>query len=245
MRLKGTPAFMSFRALTGRRHVHSLRDDLESFLYVVLYAALRWLPVDSPQTLRWWMTDFFSAPHPSGDGGGANQKLANAINRRYTADLESTTSPHVVLWLNRATDLHYKEEVPNPLWNNGEELRKMWEEVLAQDLPSDDRIEKEIEGVKTRKDGPYHATFTSTTSTQDLYRSRNDPTRPPPPPSKRPFTHSVDDSVPPPVPKPSKRSRIEMRARSHRDEDSMTRVDSAAMSLGGTSAPSSEGHTDE
>ena len=238
---------MSYRALIGQGHMHSLKDDLESFIYVVLYAALRWLPVDSPQTLRWWMTDFFSAPQPSGADGGSDRKLVNAVSRRYTEKLQSTKSPHVVLWLNKATALHYKDGLPNHLWNDGEELKKMWEEILAQDLPSDDRIENQIEGVKTREGVPYHATFTSTTSTQDLYRSRNDPIySPPPTPSKRPLAQSVDDSVPPPVQNPSKRSRMETRAMSvgnRGDDDLMTGVDSAAMSLGGTSAPSSEGHT--
>ncbi|KAF9642368.1 hypothetical protein BDM02DRAFT_3072078, partial [Thelephora ganbajun] len=41
---KGTPAFMSFKALKVQGHVHGLKDDLESFIYVVLYGALRWLP---------------------------------------------------------------------------------------------------------------------------------------------------------------------------------------------------------
>ena len=58
--LKGTPAFMSIAAsYTNTNHVHSLKDDLESILYIVLYCALLWLPVTSSKTLDWWLTYFF------------------------------------------------------------------------------------------------------------------------------------------------------------------------------------------
>ena len=237
----------------GNGHVHSLKDDLESFIYVILYAALRWLPVESSDTLHWWITSFFSAPRANGKGGGGDFKAMNAVFRRYTSDLCSTMSPCVVGWLRAAMDLHYKNGMPNPLWDDGEELKKMWEEVLAKDLPSNDRVENQIKGMKTRKDGTLHATYTSATSTQDLYRSRNEPTHPPPPtPPKRPLARGVDNDVLSPASQPSKRSRTGRRPQtwstsvgSRRDEDLMTGVDSGTMSLGGTSALSSEGHTDE
>jgi len=203
---KGTPAFMSFKALLGDGHVHSLNDDLESLIYVVLYAALRWLPVKSLHPLNWWITEFFSAPCPDGRGGGADPKWINALSRRYTSDLHSTTSPSIVHWLMAAMDLHYKGENPNPVWNDGNELKKLWEEVLAADLPSDDRVVNPIPGMKTRNNGSLHATHTPATSTQILYRSRNESPRPPAP-AKRPRAHSADSSVPPPSHKPAKRSR--------------------------------------
>ena len=43
-------------------HVHELKDDLESLLYVVLYCALLWLPVETSLDLDWWLTGFFSIP---------------------------------------------------------------------------------------------------------------------------------------------------------------------------------------
>ena len=249
MHPKGTPAFMSFQTLIGRGHVHCLRDDLESFLYVVLYAALRWLPVELSETLDWWIADFFSAPRAYGHGGGAGLKGSNAAFRWYTSGLRSTTSFHVVNWLNAATDLHYKDGAPNPLWDDGKALREMWEKVLAEDLPSNNRVVNQIPGMKTRDDGSLHATHTSATSTQGLYRSRNEPTRPPAAtPAKRPHSYSAENSVFPPALKPSKRSRrgLEPQMRSmsvgnYRWEDLMTGVDSPTTSLGDTSPLPSEG----
>jgi len=251
MGLKGTPAFMSFNVLIKTGHVHSLEDDLESFIYVVLYAALRWLPVESGISLRWWMTSFFGAPNPSVAVavGGALPKLGSAIWRNPTSTLHSTTSSHVVDWLKAAMELHYKDAVANPQWNGGKELRKMWEEVLAAELPSNDRVVNLVPGMKFRGDGFLHATHTSATSMQDLYRSRDASTPPPEPaPLKRLHTYSADDSVLPPAPKPSKRSRKgqqpQTRSTSMGDDDMMTGLASATISLGGTNALSSEGSTD-
>jgi len=242
---KGTPAFMSFKALLGDGHVQSLNDDLESLIYVVLYAALRWLPVKSLHPLNWWMTKFFGAPCPDGRGGSADTKWINAMSRRYTSDLHSPTSPSVVHWLMAAMDLHYKGGTPNPVWNDGKELKKLWEKVLAENLSSDDRVVNEILGMETRNNGSLHVTHTSATSTQILYRSRNESPRPATA-AKRSRAHSADSSVPPPSPKPAKRSRSgrqpqveSMSVENRRDED----VDSATMSSGSTSALSSEEST--
>jgi len=243
---KGTPAFMSFKALLGDGHVHSLNDDLESFIYVVLYAALRWLPVESSYLLNWWMTEFFSAPRPDGTHGGAVHKMGSAIFRVATSTLRSTTSHRVVYWLKAAMDLHYKGGSPNPVWNDGKELKKLWEEVLAAELPSDDWFANPMPGIKT---GNNHATHTSATSTQVLYGSRNESPHPPTP-TKRSRAHSTDSSVPPPSPKPAKRSRSGRQPQAgstsvgnRRDEDLMTGIDSTTMSLGSTSALSSEEST--
>jgi hypothetical protein len=105
-------------------HMHSLNDDLESFIYVVLYAALRWLPVQSSEgrDLKVWLTTFFRAPNATFDHGGRDAKLANAFDRAYTWDLSSTESMEVIRWLNDAMDLHYKGGIPNPLWEDGKAL---------------------------------------------------------------------------------------------------------------------------
>lgn len=80
MHSKGIPAFMSIKALNNLQgHVHHLKDDLESFICVVLYAILRRLPVRSKLPLNWWMSVFFGAPNPDGKAlrgpykGPANQ----------------------------------------------------------------------------------------------------------------------------------------------------------------------------
>lgn len=234
MRLKGTPAFMSIKALNNvQGHVHSLKDDLESFIYVVLYASLRWLPVQSKFALNWWMSEFFGAPAPNGLGGGADPKQVNAIDRKYTSDLSSAGSLHVVDWLKAAMDIHYKDGFANPVWNDGKALRTMWEGVLAEDLPSNDRYVNPVPGMQIREDYSLHATYTVVTSSQDLYRYRNDPPQPfVPTPAKRPHTLSAEDSSSQYDSSP-KRSRPQTRsasagsrARSCEDEDLMTGLES-------------------
>lgn len=131
--LKGTPAFVSIDAsYTDGSHVHSLGDDLESILYVVLYCALLWLPVTSPnRTLEWWLTSFFHIPrHP---GGGAPEKTLNASQRMFTKHLKSVKSPAILDWLNAAMDLHYSGGFPNPAWDDGKALGAMWKEMLDKD----------------------------------------------------------------------------------------------------------------
>jgi len=205
---------MSIKALGGRNHLHDLKDDLESFIYVVLYAALRWLPVESSFDLHWWMTDFFSAPLPGGSGGGEDRKFINASIRKYTSDLNSKESPHVVDWLTGAMELHYKNAIPNPLWDDGKALGKFWEGILARDLPSNDRRVNPIPGIKIQPGGSLQATYTAATSAQDLYWYRNDPAQSvAPPPAKRSGAYSADDNFPRPTSRPSKRPRTGKRPR--------------------------------
>ena len=60
-----------------------LKEDFESFIYVVCRP--RWLPMESPSNLRWWMTEFFGAPRPDGSGGSKDQKSMDALIREYTS----------------------------------------------------------------------------------------------------------------------------------------------------------------
>ena len=247
VRLKGTPAFMSIGALLGDEH--GLKDDMESFIYVVLYAALRWLPVQPSQGLDWWMTRFFSAPQADGSEGGADLKMSNAMCRRYASDLSSTESQHIVNWLAAAMDLHCKDRVFNPGGIDGMALGEMWEEVLAMDLPTNCRVVNPIPGMKAQDDGSLHPMFTAATSTQDLHRSRNEPIPlHAPTPIKRSRSHSMVDSALLLAQKPQKRPRTGRRpqtrstsAGNRGEGESMAGVDSAATSSGDTGTLTSEG----
>ncbi|KAF9644190.1 hypothetical protein BDM02DRAFT_3122282, partial [Thelephora ganbajun] len=202
--LVGTPAFMSFKALKVQGHVHGLKDDLESFIYIVLYGALRWLPVKSPFGLGSWLTGFFSAPHPNRIGDGAVVKFMNALERTYTSSLSSTQSTQVIEWLNAAMDLHYNG-VANPLWDDGKALRKMWERFLARELPSNDRCVNSVPGMKIGEGHSLHVTYTVATSSKDLYRHRDKPPQRLPRPTKRLWI--VDDDDPHPATRAVKRLR--------------------------------------
>jgi hypothetical protein len=164
--------------------VHSLKDDLESILYVVLYCALRWLPVDTSFGLDWWLNSFF-AIYKSGVGGG--DKALNAMHRVYTASLTTTGSRDILDWLNAAMDLHYHAEKgpdparPNPAWDNGKALEAMWKETLANELPHDDRRENPIPNLILGGAYSFHATYTADATLTALFDSRNGRSSPPPP----------------------------------------------------------------
>ena len=140
-------------------HIHKLKDDLESILYVVLYCALLWLPVTSSQDLDWWLTEFFSVDR--GRGRGASYKEVNAIVRDYTIHLETTRSQAVLDWLNAALDLHYLNHRPNPVWDDGKALEDMWKESLKGELPEDDRHENPVSDVTRREQYSLHLTITA------------------------------------------------------------------------------------
>jgi len=149
-------------------HVHAMKDDLESLLYVVLYCALLWLPVESSSGLNWWLSDFF-CPHGRGGEAGAPVKLLNAATRFYTGGLRSAQGQAVLDWLNAAMDLHYcpmggPNPGPNPVWDDGNALKTMWEETLTKDLPNDDWHENTIPDTVLREDGFLHATHTVSTT---------------------------------------------------------------------------------
>ena len=186
---------MSIEALVVKNHKHGLKDDLESFIYVVLYAALRWLPVESLGRLDWWLTDFFGVPDPHGYGGGTSAKSLNALRRSYTSSLSSTESVRVVEWLNDAMNLHYKGQAANPLWDDGKALKEMWERCLAGNLPCNDRCVNPVDGMRFREGPPIRATHTVTTSSTKLYGSHVGlPGSNTPAPGKRP--RAVDDGGP-------------------------------------------------
>ena len=161
---------MSIDAMKSRNHVHTLEDDLESLIYVVLYAALRWLPVgSSADHLEWWFRNFFGAPNSDGRGGGGDHKNSNAQYRDYTENLETAKSPQVMQWLNDAMDLHYKDKLPNPAWKGGKALKEMWEKCLEGELPDDDRCINPVPQIRIAKRDTFDATHTAGTSLTSLY----------------------------------------------------------------------------
>lgn len=164
----GTPAFMSIKALMVQGHTHRLEDDLESFIYVILYASLRWLPVVSPTfPLDWWLTEFFSAPNLA--GGGGDKKLANAMYRTYTQTLDGAKATDVMQWLNKAMDLHFTDETSNPKWSDGKALDEMWTEFLQRTLPVGDRYENQVPDMAFRRTYSLAATYTAVTSSSPLF----------------------------------------------------------------------------
>ena len=178
---------MSINALVMGSHKHGLKDDLKSFIYMVLYAALRWLLVELSGRLDWWLTDFFGVPDPHGYGSGTSAKSLNALCHCYTSSLHSTESVQVIEWLSDAMNLHYKAQVANPLWDDGKALKEMWERCLAGNLPHNDWCVNPVDGMWFREGPPIHVTHTVTTSSTKLYGSHVGlPRSNTPAPAKRP-----------------------------------------------------------
>ena len=214
--IKGTPAFVSIAAsFTATNHTYRLKDDLESILYIVLYCALKWLPVTSSLGLYWWLTQFFSVE--PGEVGGAPPKIANASGRYYTKSLTTTRSQAVLDWLDAAMDLHYhadKEDSlggPNPTWNDGKALEQMWKKTLEGELPEDDSCTNPVPGMIRQEDRPLNATYTADTTSTVLFASRGAPL---PPPSTIDTmsmgpSECSDAMLPPPSPITTKRTASE------------------------------------
>lgn len=173
--------------LLRKNPTHCLEDDLESFIYLILYAYLRWLPAESSLGLEWWFTTFFRAPGYMGCCGGGDAKNANAVFRRYTSRLGSAKSPQVIQWLSNAVDLHYSNKFPNPVWNGGKALGEMWKNFLQTELPLADRCVNRIIGVEFFEDHPLYTTYTITTSFAGQHAQHNDSLQlPVSAPTKRP-----------------------------------------------------------
>jgi len=137
-------------------HVYKLKDDLEAFIYIVLYSALRWLPVASDRPLEWWLDEFFTSASTSKN---YVCKGLNAIDRRFTEGLKSKGNVDVLDWLREAMDLHYKDRFPNPLWDDGRAFGDMWRKKLEANK---DRLERKTGTIGVKFEEPHlRATFTA------------------------------------------------------------------------------------
>lgn len=94
----------SARAIASWQPRHTFGDDMESMIYVVLYCALLWLPLEEPGS---WdvkhvldMFDFFT-PWQDGVALGGVLKSMNLTNRSCTNKLQWTT-PTIQQWLSEA-----------------------------------------------------------------------------------------------------------------------------------------------
>jgi len=148
---------------------HSLRDDLESFIYIVLFCALRWLPITSKTRMRWWLSQFFSH-----EGSTGKESILTLMEELATVKCKG-----VLNWLKLATDLHFGVRSPDTamMREEGEPdmLKLIWEEEIRKELPQDDRRSKpkKLLEVKFRDKRPLHATFAVTTPIhQDNQSSR-------------------------------------------------------------------------
>ena len=127
---------------------HTLADDMESLLYVVLYAALRWLPHDYPDyALSDLLQHFFEArTDVRGIPHGGTYKLGNAEYRGTTREIDFKDTSFQE-WLNTVLDYHCP---PEPLkeayagrWSDPSHLDRYWAEFLrTHELARNDRLSR-------------------------------------------------------------------------------------------------------
>ena len=183
-----------------KTYVHKLKDDLEAFIYIVLYSALRWLPVKSEHSLEWWLDEFFTVVPAADWCGSPVHKKLNASDRTFTKGLKSKASTKVLEWLRAAMDLHCNR-ILNPLWDDGKVLGDMWRRKLEDDIPNKDRQEDKARSIGFRDKQPLPATLAARPSIRlpkDAQRSIHSPTS-----AKRPRSVHVDRAEG----SPSKRSK--------------------------------------
>ncbi|KIM35938.1 hypothetical protein M413DRAFT_32165 [Hebeloma cylindrosporum] len=100
----GTWFFMSIKLLKDPTSIYILQDDLESFCYVVIYLALRYLPHNRVSVLPAIMANVFEHQYivPTGVlGGGGKASMVHA--RGYIGeDLEFTDHKPLTAWIDTA-----------------------------------------------------------------------------------------------------------------------------------------------
>lgn len=129
----------------GDGYRHTFQDDMESFFYVVLYAALRWLPHNHIEELGNIMSRYFNEYHefegnPEGGRAKASNREGNGSDFTNKFHWEDE---HLAKWINQCILLQEKYRGKQPDWTE-KNLRELWEEINGKHLPNDDRIEHKI-----------------------------------------------------------------------------------------------------
>ncbi|KAJ8470015.1 hypothetical protein ONZ51_g8612 [Trametes cubensis] len=151
--------FVSIGVLLRYPRPHRIQDDMESLLYVMLYCALRWLghSMDPEQLLISLIEMFDYSSRYSRKIQGGDHKVMNAIQRKYTKDVQFTNRA-LHKWLNKLMDQHhpiqtqmaegsfgYNESSSGKLWSNPEKLAARWRRFLDKEsLGRNDRVVRTI-----------------------------------------------------------------------------------------------------
>lgn len=129
---------------------HTLQDDMESLMYVVMYCSLRWLPHNlSTEKLAATIHAMFADADeeiydPKFGLTGGSGKVGNQGTRRWTKKIVWDGPIHN--WLNAVMDLNYNimkafKWMPD-LWSDPTHLEVFWSTFLRNNtLPPADRME--------------------------------------------------------------------------------------------------------
>ncbi|RDX49871.1 hypothetical protein OH76DRAFT_1350143 [Lentinus brumalis] len=149
----GTWLFMS-RAMLLDYHnkvQQTIKDDMESLLYVVLYCALHWLPhnldKDALADIVAVVFEFRNAIHGSSVGGAG--KLINAESRLYTGHIQFG-DPAIKEWLDTVMDHMAPQPDQRELYKDKwlpEQLDAFWSEFLTtHKMAPNDRVYHDLTG---------------------------------------------------------------------------------------------------
>ena len=166
---------MSRRVLSyaGVKRQHTLQDDMESLLYVVLYCAFLHLPHDlSKDELAQKIWELFEfSEWIEGRRTGGLGKMENAITQRLTKSM--AFNPALKQWIK--TVIEYCEP-PRRLqrgdidkWGNPDYLDRFWTDFLeANELPTNDRYFHDHPHVTDKYKAPDAAGHQSVSETVSL-----------------------------------------------------------------------------
>ena len=140
---------MSIQALSGKHNFrHSIADEMESLLYVILYCCARWLRHNFIEDLGEQMANFFGIVQKiNGKDVGGQGKMAQLMQRRFT-DPFIFEDENVGRWINDMYDLLWPREWPNdqsvkPNWTV-EAVQQLWEKTLKNNLAEGGRQNHDV-----------------------------------------------------------------------------------------------------
>ncbi|KAJ8462803.1 hypothetical protein ONZ51_g10665 [Trametes cubensis] len=146
----GTWRFMSIKILEYPEKGHTLQDDMESLLYVILYCSLLHLPhsMRNPDHLHRFIHKFFDdCSYGVGRLHGGDAKLVNTDDRTWTQRIKFN-SQNIADWLETVMNYH---SPPRHLrrewwdrWSNPEYLDTLWSAFMRRDLEKDDAVQNEV-----------------------------------------------------------------------------------------------------
>ncbi|KAH8115731.1 hypothetical protein DFH11DRAFT_1301613 [Phellopilus nigrolimitatus] len=164
----GTWAFMSAESLdAGANFRHSIKDDMESMLYVVLYCCVRWLPHNEVDLLGHRMHRFFDQYEIGNYGAlvGGDAKTGQMVRGTFTRDFIFNNA-HVQSWINTAYSYLYPISTSTPDKFEGkwtpESFKQLWIDTCREKLPDNDRVKHDISDKKQLYYEMYEAKVPST-----------------------------------------------------------------------------------
>ncbi|KAH8115734.1 hypothetical protein DFH11DRAFT_1507170, partial [Phellopilus nigrolimitatus] len=145
----GTWAFMSAAALDAQFNFrHSIKDDMESMLYIVLYCCVRWLPHNEPGKLGHKMHKFFDQYDNEEDDTmvGGDAKNSEMVTRKFTRSFVFE-DVQTQAWITKAFNylaLFYTTTPQDHEEKWTPKSFELWTDICKETLPENDRVVHDV-----------------------------------------------------------------------------------------------------